>query len=64
MCRVGPCVSFAGQKIIFVLWSPDVAPVKPRMIYSSSKEALCKKLDGIHAQALEAHDMADLDSLH
>lgn len=62
------CVRFlsllcTGNKIQFVLWCPDNAPVKPRMTYASSKDALLKKLDGATAVALEAHEMSDLASL-
>lgn len=54
----------AGQRIHFILWSPDCAPVKPRMIYSSSKDALAKKLEGTVATTLEAHELGDLSVLH
>ncbi|PHJ23576.1 actin depolymerizing factor adf [Cystoisospora suis] len=60
-CRFG--VYDCGNKIQFVLWCPDNAPVKPRMTYASSKDALLKKLDGATAVALEAHEPSDLDSL-
>ncbi|CDJ45347.1 actin depolymerizing factor, putative [Eimeria necatrix] len=53
-----------GQRIHFILWSPDCAPVKPRMIYSSSKDALAKKLEGTVATTLEAHELGDLSVLH
>ncbi|KAL8435797.1 hypothetical protein ACSSS7_002174 [Eimeria intestinalis] len=53
-----------GQRIQFILWSPDCAPVKPRMIYSSSKDALMKKLEGTSANTLEAHELGDLSNLH
>lgn len=35
------------SKIVFVAWSPDVAKVKSKMLYASSKDALRKKLEGI-----------------
>nr|AET50454.1 hypothetical protein [Eimeria tenella] len=53
-----------GQRIHFILWSPDCAPVKPRMIYFSSKDALAKKLEGTVATTLEAHELGDLSVLH
>ncbi|CDJ60866.1 actin depolymerizing factor, putative [Eimeria maxima] len=53
-----------GQRIHFILWSPDCAPVKPRMIYSSSKDALGKKLEGTMATTLEAHELGDLSVLN
>lgn len=55
---------FTGQRIHFILWSPDCAPVKPRMIYSSSKDALGKKLEGTVATTVEAHELADLSMLN
>lgn len=58
------CFVCAGQRIHFILWSPDCAPVKPRMIYSSSKDALAKKLEGTVATTLEAHELGDLSVLH
>ncbi|KEP61446.1 UNVERIFIED_CONTAM: actin depolymerizing factor ADF [Hammondia hammondi] len=60
-CRFG--VYDCGNKIQFVLWCPDNAPVKPRMTYASSKDALLKKLDGATSVALEAHEMGDLAAL-
>ncbi|KAI5858658.1 Cof1 cofilin [Tricharina praecox] len=38
------------SKICFYTWSPDNAPVKAKMIYSSSKDALRRALAGIHAE--------------
>ncbi|KAF9925686.1 cofilin [Mortierella antarctica] len=35
------------NKIVFYAWSPDSAKIKSKMIYSSSKEALRKSLNGI-----------------
>lgn len=35
------------SKIVFVAWSPEVAKVKSKMLYASSKDALRKKLEGI-----------------
>eukprot|EP00920_Eleutheroschizon_duboscqi_P027470 GHVT01067418.1.p4 GENE.GHVT01067418.1~~GHVT01067418.1.p4 ORF type:complete len:117 (-),score=15.35 GHVT01067418.1:807-1157(-) len=57
-CRFG--VYDLDHKIQFVLWCPDTAPVKARMIYATSKDALVKKLDGVTPVALEAHEMADI----
>nr|BAU71337.1 actin-depolymerizing factor [Sarcocystis fayeri] len=59
-CRFG--VYDWGSKIQFVLWCPDSAPVKPRMTYASSKDALSKRLDGVAALALEAHDLSDFET--
>lgn len=36
------------DKLLFIHWSPDTCGVKPKMKYASSKDALTKKLNGIH----------------
>lgn len=48
------------SKIVFVAWSPDVAKVKSKMLYASSKDALRKKLEGIatEVQATEPGEIA------
>lgn len=61
-CRYG--VFDTDSKIQFVMWCPDCAPVKPRMLYASSKDALIKKLDGATPTALEAHELTELAPLH
>jgi len=35
------------NKILFILWSPEGAKVKPKMLYTSSKDGIRKKLVGI-----------------
>lgn len=35
------------NKILFYAWAPDEAPIKSKMLYSSSKDALRAKLVGI-----------------
>ncbi|KAF8945441.1 cofilin [Haplosporangium gracile] len=35
------------NKIVFFSWSPDSAKIKPKMLYSSSKEGLRKLLNGV-----------------
>lgn len=47
------------SKIVFVAWSPDVAKVKSKMLYASSKDALRKKLEGIatEVQATESEEI-------
>ncbi|CCD26190.1 cofilin NDAI_0H00160 [Naumovozyma dairenensis CBS 421] len=35
------------SKIIFFTWSPDVAPIRSKMVYASSKDALRRALNGI-----------------
>ncbi|KAK9236692.1 hypothetical protein V1525DRAFT_345567 [Lipomyces kononenkoae] len=38
------------SKICFVTWSPDEAPVRSKMTYASSKEAIRRSLNGISAE--------------
>lgn len=38
------------SKIIFYIWSPDTAPVKSKMIYASSKEAIRRALNGVSTE--------------
>ncbi|XP_064622485.1 uncharacterized protein LOC135484746 [Lineus longissimus] len=47
------------SKIIFILWSPDNATVKQKMLYSSSKGALRLKLAGV-GKELQATDEEEL----
>eukprot|EP00931_Biecheleriopsis_adriatica_P076431 TRINITY_DN50144_c0_g1_i1.p1 TRINITY_DN50144_c0_g1~~TRINITY_DN50144_c0_g1_i1.p1 ORF type:complete len:134 (+),score=48.20 TRINITY_DN50144_c0_g1_i1:84-485(+) len=47
------------EKLAFIAWSPDTCGVKPKMLYSSSKDAISKKLTGIHKQ-LQINDKDDL----
>lgn len=35
------------SKIVFFTWSPDTAPIKSKMVYASSKDALRRALNGI-----------------
>ncbi|CCH43481.1 Cofilin [Wickerhamomyces ciferrii] len=37
------------SKIIFFAWSPDTAPIRSKMVYASSKDALRKALNGVAA---------------
>ncbi|KAJ1343479.1 hypothetical protein BSLG_001977 [Batrachochytrium salamandrivorans] len=48
------------SKLIIVSWNPDEGPIRSRMIYASSKAALCQRLDGIHSevQCTDASDIA------
>ena len=34
-------------KLVFVVWAPQTASIKQKMVSASSKDALKKKLDGI-----------------
>jgi len=47
------------SKILFVLWAPDVAKVKSKMIYTSSKDAFRKKLVGIGTE-IQATDPSEI----
>merc|ERR1719343_1922732 len=48
-------------KLTFVVWNPDEGSVKEKMLYSSSKDAIKKKFEGImkEIQANEAGDLTD-----
>ncbi|KAH7336944.1 hypothetical protein B0J17DRAFT_665538 [Rhizoctonia solani] len=35
------------KKITFISWSPEVAKVKQKMVYASSRDALRKSMDGV-----------------
>ena len=48
------------SKITFIAWSPDDAPLMPKMMYSSSKDALKRSLNGIAAE-LQANDEDDIE---
>ncbi|ODQ67859.1 cofilin [Nadsonia fulvescens var. elongata DSM 6958] len=37
------------SKIVFYTWSPDTAPIRPKMVYASSKDSLRRALTGISA---------------
>jgi len=48
------------NKITFISWSPDDAPQYPRMMYSSSKEAIKRALNGLAAD-IQANDADDIE---
>ncbi|KAJ1720992.1 cofilin [Coemansia erecta] len=52
-----------SNKIVFVTWAPDTAKIKPKMLYSSTKNNLSKRLEGVttHIQANDL-DEVTLDS--
>merc|ERR1711948_33723 len=57
-----PIIAKSGaetNKLIFIMWNSDSAPVKSKMLYASSKDALKKKLTGIENefQATDKDDM-------
>jgi len=48
------------SKILFVLWAPDSAKIKGKMLYTSSKADLRKKLVGIQTE-IQATDQSEID---
>ncbi|PRP76932.1 hypothetical protein PROFUN_06210 [Planoprotostelium fungivorum] len=48
------------NKIVFILWAPDGSKIKPKMLYTSSKADLRKKLVGI-ATEVQATDASEID---
>jgi len=44
------------SKLLFFLWSPDGAKIKQKMVYTSSKTALSKKLVGVHKEIQATDD--------
>ncbi|KAF2858189.1 hypothetical protein K470DRAFT_260112 [Piedraia hortae CBS 480.64] len=48
------------SKITFISWVPDNAPQYPRMMYSSSKDALKRALNGLAAD-IQANDIDDIE---
>lgn len=51
----------AQGKILFVVWAPDTAKVKPKMLYASSKANFKKKLVGIGSE-IQATCLAEVDA--
>jgi len=47
------------SKLVFFLWSPECAKIKQKMVYTSSKDNLKKKLVGV-AKEVQACDQDDL----
>jgi cofilin len=48
------------NKILFILWAPDSAKIKSKMLYTSSKADLRKKLVGV-ATEIQATDASEID---
>lgn len=48
------------SKLVFIAWIPDVAKVKAKMIYASTKEALKMKIEGalVDVQACDASEIS------
>lgn len=38
------------SKIVFFTWSPDTAPIRSKMVYASSKDALRRALNGVSSE--------------
>eukprot|EP00002_Diphylleia_rotans_P033125 TRINITY_DN7013_c0_g1_i1.p1 TRINITY_DN7013_c0_g1~~TRINITY_DN7013_c0_g1_i1.p1 ORF type:complete len:141 (-),score=31.68 TRINITY_DN7013_c0_g1_i1:479-901(-) len=48
------------NKIMFIVWAPDTAKIKSKMLYAGSKDAFRKKLVGI-ALEVQATDSSEID---
>ena len=48
------------SKIVFISWNPDTASVRPKMLYSGSKEAIKAVLTGVGIH-INATDYSELD---
>lgn len=48
------------SKLVFISWNPDTASVRPKMLYSGSKEALKAALQGVGIH-INATDHSELD---
>ena len=48
------------NKLLFVVWAPDTAKIKSKMLYASSKDNFRKKLVGIGVE-IQATDLSEID---
>ncbi|KAF8441211.1 Cofilin/tropomyosin-type actin-binding protein-domain-containing protein [Terfezia claveryi] len=48
------------NKIVFVTWSPDIAPIRSKMVYASSKDTLRRALSGVGAD-VQGTDISEVD---
>jgi cofilin len=48
------------SKLVFISWNPDTASVRPKMLYSGSKEAIKSALNGVGIH-INATDHSELD---
>ena len=48
------------SKLVFISWNPDTASVRPKMLYSGSKEAIKSALTGVGIH-INATDHSELD---
>jgi len=51
------------NKLVFILWAPEDAKLKQKMVYTSSKDAIKKKVDGI-AKEIQATDNDEISWEH
>ncbi|KAM9376626.1 cofilin-1 [Pholidichthys leucotaenia] len=47
------------EDLIFIFWAPESAPLKSKMLYASSKDAIKKKFEGIKHE-VQANGLEDL----
>ena len=47
------------NKVVFIMWAPEGAKIKSKMLYTSSKDAIKKKLNGIGAE-IQATDLSEI----
>jgi len=57
-----PYEADGGQrnKILFIVWAPDSAKIKAKMLYASTRDAVRKKLVGVGTE-IQATDLAEID---
>ncbi|KAK5853816.1 hypothetical protein PBY51_014940 [Eleginops maclovinus] len=48
------------EELVFMMWAPDDAPMKSRMQYASSKNAMQRSVQGVK-HCFEVHDIEDMD---
>ncbi|KAG6336991.1 hypothetical protein ID866_2092 [Astraeus odoratus] len=48
------------NKICFFSWAPDNAKIKQKMVFASSRDALKRRLDGIHIE-IQASDPTEVE---
>jgi cofilin len=53
--------SHEHQKLFFLLWSPETAVVRQKMVYASSKSALKSALGEGMGKEIQAHEASDLN---
>ncbi|XP_052810201.1 uncharacterized protein LOC128238378 [Mya arenaria] len=47
------------NKVLFILWCPDTANIKNKMVYTASQKGLCEKLTGAKTM-VQCNDFSDL----